>query len=212
MKGPSFGAPCIGSKVDTPSACRVETRSASRESTLLRTGGGSRSARLIRCRERSSCWAEIWIGSADTTTSAAVSGLMVLLGRPISSAGRDAGGLVILAAWAGCAEAQHAHEAVTSEATETHHRGLQGGRCAEGPWSWKPLCVSVSRWSALSLCFGGPSLCLGGNPSVGHAASSSTLMWRHLPWRNRSTVSTARVKWPRTMASQMSEATSGRVL
>ena len=35
-------------------------------------------------------------------------------------------------------------------------------------------------------------------------------MLRHLPWRKRSTVNTQRVKWPRTIASQMSPAISGR--
>src|SRR4029078_7117708 len=41
--------------------------------------------------------------------------------------------------------------------------------------------------------------------------SMSTAMFRHLPCRNRHTLSTARVRWPSTIASQMSVGRRPRV-
>jgi|SRR5688500_17264795 len=46
----------------------------------------------------------------------------------------------------------------------------------------------------------------------GLAGSISTAMFRHLPWRNRITLNTARVKWPTTIASQMSVGRSPMVV
>ena len=44
------------------------------------------------------------------------------------------------------------------------------------------------------------------------AGPMSTAMSRHLPWRKRSTLRLARIMWPSTMASQMSGASSPRVI
>ena len=56
-----------------------------------------------------------------------------------------------------------------------------------------------------------PRRLIAGPLQVVRAGSMSTAMLRHLPWRNRATDSVARVRWPSTIASQMSVGCRPRV-
>src|SRR6266852_976051 len=65
----------------------------------------------------------------------------------------------------------------------SHHLQFRGAR---RPWNRHLTAAPLDTLAALAV------------------SSISMAMWRHLPCRNRSTLSMARVKWPRTIANQMS--------